>query len=162
MAFLTAYVAEGVIFEMDFCQKCNKADLNDVFFKEVEYLASLCAFHCEFKKFLASDIACAIIFEARTSMEISPVWNEKLDSLIQESPLSSEPVRQILSLLDKIKMGPKAESVFDVITTPTKADTRLQKPSSIDDFSNDDNENLDKENISVARTSPVSVRELGF
>lgn len=161
MAFLTAYLAEGVIFEMDRSSKYNKGELNDIFSKEVEYLASICSFNIEFKKYLASDIACAIILEARTSSDISPVWNERLDSLIQEDPLSSEQVREILSLLQSVKLGPKPEAVFEVMHTPTK-DTRLQKPNSMDEFSNV-NDSIDKENInSIARTSPVSIRDVGF
>ena len=162
MAFLTAYLAEGVIFDMDISRKYNKAELSDIFSKEVEYLASLCAFNIEFKKYLASDIACAIIFEARASSDMSPVWNERLDSLIQEDPLSSQQVREILSLLQNIKLGPKPEAVFEVMHTPTKDNARLQKPSSMDEFSNV-NDNIDKENInSIARTSPVSIRDVGF
>jgi hypothetical protein len=161
MAFLTSYLAEGVLFEIDISQKYNQADLSDIFSKEVEYLAALCAFNSEFKKYLASDIACAIIIEARTTMEISPVWNEKLDVLIRENPLSSEQVQQILSLLENFKLGPKPEAVFEIVNTPTK-DTKLQKPNSMDDFEIE-NGNPDKENMNViARTSPVSVRELSF
>ena len=161
MAFLTSYLAEGVLFEIDSSPKYNQADLTDIFSKEVEYLAAICAFNSDFKKYLASDIACAIIVEARTTTEISPVWNEKLDVLIQENPLSSEPVQQILSLLHNIKLGPKPEAVFEIMHTPSK-DTRLQKPNSVDDLEIE-NDSLDKENMNViARTSPVSVRELSF
>lgn len=153
MAFLTSYLAEGVLFETDFSRLYPLSDIKVIFWKEVEYLASLCAFNNEFKKYLASDVACAIILEVRTNLDISPVWNDKLDDLVQENPLLSEDIQEILSLMQNIKSGPKPEAVFELssLNTPSKDNS---------EFSEGD---IDKENINViTRTSPVSVRELGF
>jgi len=161
MAFLTSYLAEGVLFETDFSRLYPLSDIKVIFWKEVEYLVSLCAFNSEFKKYLASDVACAIILEVRTNLDISPVWNNKLDGLVQENPLSSEDIQEILSMIQNIKKGPKPEAVFEIINTPSK-ENKLHKPDS-SEFSSDVEGDIDKENINaIARTSPVSVRDFSF
>ena len=161
MAFLSSYLANGSLFETDFSRLYPLSDITSIFWKEVEYLASLCAFNSEFKKFLASDVACAIILEVRTNLDMSPVWNDKLDEIVQVDPLSSVDIQEILSLIQNIKMGTKPETVFDVVT-PLK-DIRLQKPDSTE-FSTDNVEgSIDKENVkATSRTSPVSVRDFSF
>ena len=148
MAFLSCYLASGVVFPTDRCLLFNStSDLACAVGNEITSLANNAILEPNFKKFLASDIAIAIVACVRRNLGIEPVWSEHLASLTScpcnvFSGSESSDITEICTLLCDLQRCSSPDSAFD---TGDSMDIATVHYSSA-------------ENIS--RTSPFSVTQL--
>ena len=127
ICFLCSFMVKGVIFESDvICRDNNQPavsmrELSPGGFREVdqqvEKLIKRYAGHCildaNFKSFIASDVACAIVFCARQQVGCEEPWDPKLltHTGLRENPYESEEVRDIIRMLCKADLTTNASSI---------------------------------------------------
>ena len=68
---------------------------------EIVQYASTCLLNASLKSFRASDIACAILYMVRRSLDIKPIWREELTRITSNDPLNTD-VSEIIFLLGAV------------------------------------------------------------
>lgn len=149
MAFLSCYLAYGVVFPTDQCPLySNTSDLACAAANDINSLANSAILDPNFKKFLASEVAVAIVACVRRNLGVEPVWTEQLASLTSYpcevfSGAVCSHVTEICTLLCDLQRCSSPDSAFD--TEHSMDIVTLASSSS---------------GQSVARTSPLSVTQL--
>lgn len=125
MAFIACYAAYGICYTGDTCytspsgqssktsyfpsRNTNSATSYEVPFdvldaritEECYSLASVALLECSLKSYRASDIASAIVFYARKSLCVVPVWNDELTALTRNDMRSDE-MKNMFHMLEKL------------------------------------------------------------
>ena len=126
ICFLCSFMVKGLIFESDVILESNNTAISmseagpDVM-KEVECkiekivqkYAGHCILDAAFKSYVASDIACAIVFCARQQVGCLQPWDAKLISHtgLKKNPYEYEEVRDIIRLLSEANLAPEISSI---------------------------------------------------
>ena len=126
ICFLCSFMVKGVIFESDVMSRNNQpavsmreagpGAMREVD-SQVEKLFKRYAGHCildaTFKSYIASDVACAIVFCARQQVGCQEPWDAKLITFtgLRENPYESEEVRDIIRMLNDADLTTNASSI---------------------------------------------------
>lgn len=93
-AFLSTYFASGTLIDYDsdslmqsLEEKCQRKGVETLFYNEAMRLCNLCLTDPQFKPFLASDVAGAIVYRLRSLFDVAPVWSPALTKLTKFDPL---------------------------------------------------------------------------
>ena len=158
ISFLTCYLmsAEGLENigeclkpEAD-CFGKSRADLNVCLRKKIYSYSTKVLLDNQFKKYLCSDIAIAILLYTRKVCDISPLWTNELTDIVQCDPFQSSKVETIVSIicgLEGINTFENLGNVFtfaknntsvssELMTNNDKIDTKSSPTSiAVSDFS---------------------------
>lgn len=119
MAFLSSYVYCGLSGPDDTSPLYpTSQELEITLAKDVFAMANDCMLDPRFKKFAASDVACAIVFWARRSLCVVPAWTSTLTELTVTDPSTPEVVA-ILDLLAEVRGF--SQSVDPLMLSPVAA-----------------------------------------
>ena len=126
ICFLCSFMVKGLIFESDvllgsnntaICMREAGQGVMREVERELERIVHRFAGHCildaKFKSFVASDVACAIVFCARQLVGCQQPWDAKLISHtgLNEDPYESEEVRDIIRLLSEADLDTNSSSI---------------------------------------------------
>jgi|MDTB01.1.fsa_nt_gb hypothetical protein len=126
ICFLCSFMVKGLIFDSDVLLGSNTTlsmrEAGPGAMRQVESqaeeLARKYAGHCildaTFKSFIASDVACAIVFCARQQVGCREPWDAKLitHTGLRENPHESQEVRDIIHLLSEADLTTNASSIL--------------------------------------------------
>lgn len=164
MAFLASYVVAGVTFPTDRCDSsivCGESeDLSTMVSRAIYTKANVLMLDTKYKKFKASSVACAVIYDVRASLMISPVWRPELKELthVIDPTDNSHEVGQVLKLMHAADCESKS-------CATSASPSSVQNDDSVNTFFDDrmmanDNDNLannnNNENTNPALLSPAS------
>ena len=125
ICFLCSFLVKGVIFDTDILIRadCSSVDVGQAgptlvaeLDKQAEKLAKKMANHCildaTFKSYIASDVACAIVYCVRQQLGMAEPWDSKLATFVglRENPYESEEVRDIITKLSQADFRSKNAS----------------------------------------------------
>jgi len=133
--------------------------LNDILSEKAYSIAAACLLNHSFKKFKASDVACAILFFVRRQSKIRPVWRIELSEMTCNDP-SNPAVVEVLSLLNDTIPVPIEEQ------TPTYSnmDSKLGAESLVTPSKQTNKENVtpqhESNTTSKCVVSPDSIADL--
>lgn len=97
--FVISYLQCGIVFADDVWPRgCDKHSLS-LLSEEAMQMCSASVLDASYKKYRASDVACAIIYVLRRKFKVRPLWRGELEELTLNA-LDTPETQEILSLLD--------------------------------------------------------------
>lgn len=132
IAFISSCVVVGILHPNDFSISfpCSR-ELEVTIAKECYNLSSFCILDTRFKRFLASDVAGAIIYWVRKSLGVTPIWRQELTQLTLSDPKKGDCPKVLILLNENFIINENNELVNEVQKSNNK--------ETIFNFENDEN-----------------------
>lgn len=102
--FLASYLQAGIVFEDDVWSASDEKESMALLSQEGFKMSTACILDASYKRFLASDVACAITYVLRRRFKIRPVWRVELGDLTQNDPSAIE-TSEIIARLEEQFVG---------------------------------------------------------
>ena len=169
MTFLASYLVLGVLLPSDFVADTpettgsddQKHDPETRLAGKVQALATSCMLDIRFKGFLASDVACAILYSARRSMGVLPAWRPELTAITLVDPTAEGmgPIMEILALLQGESLLPPVPPFAVAQQQPSFSTPLSPVPlcRNIDTAATDALSEYAREKLSKSKESPTSI-----
>lgn len=134
---------------------CDLQDEDNSFYsptfeKQVLSLATDCMLDGRFKSLKASAVACGILYHARATAGVTPIWRPELTAMCFHDPHTSQTVQRVVQLLAQINCNSVSNALLSTPTpvTPTGSKHDMHMVNNI----SDDNQ---KENVDTTEGTEV-------